>query len=79
MKEIKLIESLWVFDADGLYPSAMWDKKSLYPWIETAYAFTRDMNDELVEKFNTQTFNQGSAILKFKYYNLKNLIINIFL
>ena len=43
--------------------------------IETGYAFTRDMNDELVEKFNNQTFTQGSAILKIKYYNPKNLIV----
>ena len=33
------------------------------------------MNDELVEKFNTGNFNQGSAILKIKYYNPKNLIV----
>ena len=44
----------------------MWDKVSMYPRIETGYAFTPDMNDELVEKFNTQTFTQGSAILKIK-------------
>ena len=33
------------------------------------------MNDELVENFNIQTFTQGSAILKIKYYNPKNLIV----
>ena len=33
------------------------------------------MNDELVKKFNNQTFNRGSAILKNKYYNPKNLIV----
>ena len=33
------------------------------------------MNDELVEKLNNQTFTQGSAILKIKYYNPKNLIV----
>ena len=33
------------------------------------------MNNELVEKFNTGNFNQGSAILKIKYYNPKNLIV----
>ena len=33
------------------------------------------MNDELVEKFNNQTFTQGSAILKIKYYNPKKLIV----
>ena len=53
----------------------MWDEKSIYPRIETGYAYTRDMNNELVEKFNNQTFTQGSAILKIKYYNPKNLIV----
>ena len=49
--------------------------KSIYPKIETRYAFTKAMNDDLVEKFNNQTFTQGSAILKIKYYNPKNLIV----
>ena len=53
----------------------MWDEKSIYPRIETGYAFTPDMNNELVIKFNNQKFNQGSAILKIKYYNPKNLIV----
>ena len=75
IKQIELTHLLWDFDAVSLYPSAIWDKKSIYPRIETGYAYTRDMNDELVEKFNNQTFNQGSAILKIKYYNPKNLIV----
>ena len=75
LKQIELIHLLWDFDAVSLYPSAMWDEKSIYPRIETGYAYTRDMNDELVEKFNTQNFNQGSAILKIKYYNPKDLIV----
>ena len=33
------------------------------------------MNDELVEKFNTGNFTKGSATLKIKYYNPKNLIV----
>ena len=33
------------------------------------------MNNELVEKFNNQTFTQGSVILKIKYYNPKKLIV----
>ena len=33
------------------------------------------MNGQLVENFNTQTFNQGSAILKIRYYTPKNLIV----
>ena len=70
-KRIELIHLLWDFDAVSLYPSAMWDEKSIYPRIETSYAFTRDMNDELIEKFNNKTFTQGNAILKIKYYNPK--------
>ena len=50
-------------------------KKSVFPRIETGYAFTKDMNDELVEKFNTGNFTEGSAILKFKYYNPRDLIV----
>ena len=53
----------------------MWDEKSIYPRIETGYAYTKDMNDELVEKFNTGNFTQGSAILKIKYCNPKKLIV----
>ena len=53
----------------------MWDKNSIYPKIETGYAFEKHKNNELVDKFNNQTSTQGSAILKIKYYNLKNLIV----
>ena len=45
----------------------MSDEKSIYPKIKTGYAFTPDMNDELVEKFINRTFTQGSAISKIKY------------
>ena len=75
IKQIKLEELLWGFDATSLYPSAMWDGKSIYPRIETGYSFTRDMNKILVHRFNNQNFTQGSAILKIKYYNPKNLIV----
>ena len=51
IKRIELIHLLWDFDAVSLYPSASWDEKSIYPRIETGYAFTRDINGELVEKF----------------------------
>ena len=33
------------------------------------------MNEEVVEKFNNGEFNKGSAILKIKHYNPKNLIV----
>ena len=75
LKQIELAHLLWDFDANSLYPSAMWDENSKYPRIETGYAYTRDMNDELVEKFNNQTFSKGSAFLKIKYYNPKNVIV----
>ena len=35
IKQIKLDELLWDFDAVNLYSSAMWDKKSIYPRIQT--------------------------------------------
>ena len=75
IKRIELIHLLWDFDAVSLYPSAMRDENSIYPRIETGYVYTKDMNDELVDKFNNGHFNQGSAILKVKYYNPKNLIV----
>ena len=53
----------------------MWDEKSIYLRIETGYANTKDMNDDFVEKINIGNFNQGSAILKIKYYNPKDLIV----
>ena len=75
IKRKELVHLLWDFDAVSLYPSAMWDENSIYLRIETGYAYTRDMNDELVEKFNTGSFTKGSAILKIKYYNPRDLIV----
>ena len=66
IKQIKLDELLWDFDAVSFYPSAMWDQNNIYPRIETGYAYTKVMNDEFVEKFNDQTFTQGSAVIKIK-------------
>ena len=74
-KQFKKIELLWDFDCVSLYPSAMWDPNSIYPKIETGYAFEKHMNNELVEKINNQTFTQGSAFLKIKNYNPKKLIV----
>ena len=65
------------FDATSLYPSSMWDKNSVYPKIETGFAFKPHMNDVYVEAFNNQTFNEDgdeSAILTIKFYNPPNLI-----
>ena len=65
------------FDATSLYPSAMWDKNSVCPKIETGFAFNSNMNNVYVEAFNNQTFNQDgdeSAILRIKYCNPPELI-----
>ena len=75
LQEQSLNDILWDFDAVSLYPSALSDPKSTYPRTETNFAFTPDMNNEPVEKFINQTFTQGSAILKIKYYNPENLIV----
>ena len=75
IKQVKIIELLWDFDCVSLYPSAMWDKNSIYPKIETGYAFEKHMNNELVDKFNSPAFTQGSAILKINYYNPKSLMV----
>ena len=75
IRKIELVHLLWDFDAVSLYPSAMWDRKSIFFEIETGYAFTKKMNDDLVNKFNTRSFTQGSAILKVKYYNPTRLIV----
>ena len=72
LQELSLNDLLWSYDANALYPSAMSDPESIYPRIETGYAYTPDINGELVEKFINQTFTQGSAIIEIKYYNQKN-------
>ena len=75
IKRRELNHLLWDFDAVSLYRSAMWDEKSFYPKIETGYSFIKNTNGELVEKFNTGNFSQGSAISKLKFYNPKKLIV----
>ena len=74
-QEISSKDLLWDFDAVSLYPCAMSDEKLIYPRIETRYAYTKNMNDELVEKIKSGNFTQGSAILKMKYFTHKNLIV----
>ena len=65
------------FDAIILYPSAVWDKNSVYPKIETEFAFKPHMNVIYVEALNNQTFDQDaneSPLLKMIYYNPPDLI-----
>ena len=52
-------------------------KKTVYPKIETGFAFIPRMKYFYVETFNNQTFNQEgneSAILRIKNYNLPDVI-----
>ena len=46
------------FDATSLYPSAMYDEKSLHPEKENGFAFKPYMNDIYVQAFNDETRNQ---------------------
>ena len=75
IRQLKMKELLWDYDCVSLHPSAMWDKNSIYPKLEAGYAYTKNMNDELVEKFNNQSFTQRSGILKIKNYYRKNLLV----
>ena len=77
LQKSNLNDVMMDFGAISLYPSAMWDKKSVFPKIETGLAFKPHMNKTYVDAFNNQTFNQDSnepAILRKKYYNSPNLI-----
>ena len=62
------------FDAKSLYPWEIWDEKAKYYRNETGYAFTPDMNDEIVEKLNPQTLTQCGAIKKVLCYYPSDLI-----
>ena len=55
----------------------MWDENSVYPKIETGFAFTTHLNTTFADAFNNETFNEEgdeSAILTIKYYNPPDLI-----
>ena len=78
LSKLELNKTQIDFDATSLYPSGMWDENSVYPKIESGFCFKRDMNDVYVEAFQNQTFNQDgneSVILKIKYYNPPDLIL----
>ena len=69
---------MMVFDATSLYPSAMWDENSVYPKIETGFHCKPHMKKTYVDAFNNPIFNEDgkeSAIIKLKYCNLPNLIL----
>ena len=59
---------LLVFDGNGLHPSAMSDQKTIRPRIESGYAFTKDMIDELLNAFKNQNLLKSIAVLGIKIY-----------
>ena len=58
LQKLNLNDVMMDFDATSLIPSAMWDEKSVYPKIETGFAFKTHMNNIYLEAFNIQTSNQ---------------------
>ena len=77
LQKLNLNDVMMDFDATSLYSSALWDDKSVYHKIETAFLFKRHMKKSYVDAFKIQTFNQDgneSAILRIKTYNPPNLI-----
>ena len=55
----------------------MLDQNSVYPKIETVFAFRPQLSKIYIDAFNNQTFNQDgndSAILKINYYYTPDLI-----
>ena len=73
LKQLNRDDLLKVFDATSIYPSAMVD--GVYPKIETGYAFTKDMNESIVNQFNSCDKLFASAILKIKNYNPEDIVI----
>ena len=77
LSNLNLKKTQMCYDGNSLYPSAMYDCESVYPKLETGFAFKPNLKKTYVEAFNNQTFNEDgdeSVILTIKYYNPPNLI-----
>ena len=73
MQKLNLKDVMMDFDAASLYPSAGWDEKSVYPKIETGFAFKPHKKNVYVKAFNDQNFIEDgdeSAILKVKIFTI---------
>ena len=75
LQQLSLNDLFWEFVVVSFYPSAMRDEKSVYPRIETGYAYTTGVNDENVKNFKGGVFTQECATLKIKYYIPKILMV----
>ena len=81
LSKLNLKKTQMCYDATSLYPSAMCDCESVYPKIETDFAFKPHMNKTYVEAFNNKTFNEDgdeSGILTIKFTILLILYFNIY-
>ena len=58
LQKLNLNNVLMDFDANSVYPSAMWDEKSVYPKIDTGFVFKPHLNSVFAEAFKNQIFNQ---------------------
>ena len=77
LQKLNLDDVIMHFGATSLYPSTMWDIKSVYRKIEIGFSFKPHMNKTYVDAFKNQSYNQDgneSAVLTIKYYNPPNLI-----
>ena len=59
------------FDANGSCPTAMADKESFYLKIESGYALTKELEEEVAYGFNKQSLIECSAILTKKLQSKK--------
>ena len=80
LQKLEIDNVITDFDATGLYPSAMWDEKTVYPKIENGFAFKLYMNDVFVGVFIIQSFHQDgnqSAIVKLNFYEKPDLVFQL--
>ena len=60
-QKLNLNDVMTDFGATSLYSSAMYDKKSVYPKIESGFAFKANMNNIFVEALTNQFFNRDES------------------
>ena len=53
---MNLVDSLYVFDPNSLYPSAMALINSIQPKIEKKFVYIKVMNNKLVNSFKGKNF-----------------------
>ena len=63
LSKLDLNKTQMCYDATSLYPSAMWDCESVYPKIETGFAFKPHMNKTYVEAFNNKNLTKTETNL----------------